>query len=93
MIADYAIPTRATALFSHENQGANGRRAAPEIKEQNAWGIAGDARAVRRTVVIAAADDMTFTPPTFTVRQRETVRLRVKNLGKDLHELVLRTPE
>ena len=29
----------------------------PRTKEQKAWGIAGNPRAVRRTIVIAAADD------------------------------------
>lgn len=46
---------------------------------------------MRRTIDIAMADDMTFTPSVIEVREGDTIRLRLKNKGKELHELVLGT--
>lgn len=67
--------------------------AAATAKEQKPWGIAGDARAVHRTLVIHMSDDMRFTPDRITVREGETLRLRLVNAGKMLHELVIGTRE
>jgi uncharacterized cupredoxin-like copper-binding protein len=91
-IAACAALAGATATLSHESHKARAPAAAPAAKEQKAWGIAGDPRAVRRTIVIAADDNLSFTPSVIEVHEGETVRVRVKNLGKDLHELVLGTP-
>ena len=66
---------------------------APIVKEQQAWGIAGDAKAVQRTITLRMTDDMRFSPDRITVRQGETLRLRVENKGKILHEVVLGTPD
>ena len=60
-------------------------------KEQKPWGIAGDAKAVGRTITISMADTMRFTPDRIEVRQGETLRLVMQNGGKVLHELVLGT--
>jgi uncharacterized cupredoxin-like copper-binding protein len=60
-------------------------------KEQKAWGIAGDAKAVKRTIALSMTDDMRFTPALIEVKQGETIRLVMKNDGKQLHELVLGT--
>ena len=38
-------------------------------------------------------DDMRFTPNHFSVKQGETVRLRVENKGQIMHEVVLGTTE
>ena len=58
-------------------------------KEQKDWGIGGDAKAVTRTIEITMLDTMRFVPDQITVKQGETVRLRVKNVGKVMHELVI----
>lgn len=65
----------------------------PAVKEQKPWGIAGDARAARRTIDIRMDDAMRFTPARIEVREGETVRFRVRNAGKVLHEMVIGTPE
>lgn len=65
---------------------------APVVKEQKDWGIAGDAKDVRRTITLLMSDDMRFTPDRIAVRQGETVRLRIQNKGQLLHELVIGTP-
>src|SRR5438105_2431644 len=65
----------------------------PVEKEQKAWGIAGDAKAVRRTVVLTMSDDMRFTPDHIEARQGETIRIVARNAGKMLHEIVIGTQQ
>ena len=60
-------------------------------KEQKEWGIAGDARAVNRTVEIRMSDTMRFTPNRIEVKQGETIRFVHKNDGKIVHEFVIGT--
>jgi uncharacterized cupredoxin-like copper-binding protein len=64
-----------SAAFAHGDATHAGKGAAVR-KEQKAWGIAGDARAVTRTI---------------EVKQGEIVRLILKNKGAMLHEFVLGT--
>ncbi|MGE3347749.1 MAG: cupredoxin domain-containing protein [Ramlibacter sp.] len=64
-------------------------RAGPVRKEQKEWGIAGDAKAVRRTIRLSMSDNMRFTPDKVEVKQGETVRLVIQNKGRLLHELVI----
>ena len=82
----------APAIASAHGNAANAHRGAT-AKEQKPWGIAGDAKAVRRTIAIRMTDDMRFTPDRIEVREGETVRLAVRNGGKMLHELVIGTPK
>jgi uncharacterized cupredoxin-like copper-binding protein len=86
-----ALVAFSAASQAHENHGAKPKGAATLAPEQKAWGIAGKASAARRTIDIAMADDMTFTPSVIEVREGDTIRLRLKNRGKELHELVLGT--
>jgi uncharacterized cupredoxin-like copper-binding protein len=67
--------------------------AGPVKKEQKDWGIAGDAKAVTRTIDITMSDAMRFTPDRVEVKLGETVRFRHKNAGKLLHEFVIGTPQ
>ncbi len=60
-------------------------------KEQKDWGIAGDTKAVRRTITLRMSDDMRFSPRHIEVQEGDTVRLRAENNGKMLHEMVLGT--
>lgn len=60
-------------------------------REQKDWGIAGAAKRVKRTLVVTMSDQMRFTPDTLTLRQGETVRIRLSNQGRMLHEFVLGT--
>jgi uncharacterized cupredoxin-like copper-binding protein len=90
LIAISALFISAIASFGHENahhSASNG----PVVKEQKAWGIAGDAKAVRRTITIRMTDDMRFMPRHIEVREGDTVRLRAENKGKVLHEIVIGT--
>ncbi len=78
---------------AHENQAHKPRAAALAAREQKPWGIAGDPAAVRRTIDIRMTDAMRFHPDRIEVREGETVRLRVRNAGQVLHELVIGTKE
>ena len=60
-------------------------------KEQKAWGIAGDAKAAKRTLNIVMTDNMRFTPDKIEVKQGETIKIVLKNEGKMLHEFVIGT--
>ena len=67
------------------------KKAGPVRKEQKDWGIAGDAKAARRTIDVRMGDGMRFTPDRIDVRRGETLRLRVHNSGKAMHEFVIGT--
>jgi uncharacterized cupredoxin-like copper-binding protein len=61
--------------------------------EQKAWGVAGDAKSVQRTVAVTMGDNMRFTPERVEVRQGETVKFVIRNSGQAAHEFVLGTKE
>ncbi len=61
------------------------------VKEQKAWGIAGDAKAVTRTITTAHGRRHALYPRHIEVREGETVRLRAQNQGKVMHEIVIGT--
>ena len=89
LIAACALLASANASFGHE--GASHAPRSPAAKEQKAWGIAGDAKAVTRTITLRMTDDMRFTPSHIEVREGETLRLRAENKGQVLHEIVIGT--
>ena len=76
---------------AHGDAHADKPAAADVAPEQTAWGIAGKAKAARRTIALRMSDQMRFTPDVIKVRKGETVRLRVRNDGKLMHELVIGT--
>lgn len=65
----------------------------PEMvkKEQKEWGIAGDAKAVKRTIEVSMTDKMRFSPDNIAVAQGDTIRFRIKNTGVLMHEFVIGT--
>ena len=84
-----ALSVGATFAYAH---GKDEHKKPAEVKkEQKEWGIAGDAKAVKRTINLTMSDDMRFTPDKIEVKQGETVKLVMKNSGKILHELVIGT--
>ncbi|MGX6570484.1 cupredoxin domain-containing protein [Cupriavidus necator] len=56
-----------------------------------AFGQAGDAKKVSRTINVDMTDDMRFIPSVITVKRGETIRFHVRNIGKMKHEMVLGT--
>lgn len=89
-IAACALLASAGTPWAHEKMPHHSANA-PVVKEQKDWGIAGDAKAVQRTITLHMSDDMRFTPNHIEVQEGDTVRLRVENKGKVLHEMVLGT--
>jgi uncharacterized cupredoxin-like copper-binding protein len=83
-----ALPT--TALRAHGPQsGHQGHAAKTAPAEQMAWGIAGSAKAVSRTLTIDMSDDMKFSPNRLRIQLNETIRFQVRNRGKVMHEMVI----
>jgi len=75
--------------FAHGEERYVGKVAKAAAKEQQAWGIAGNADEVSQTVEIRMSDTMRFKPDRLTVRVGETVRFVMLNEGRLMHELVI----
>jgi uncharacterized cupredoxin-like copper-binding protein len=91
LIAAAALLAPLAALAHGNTHGQAAPRAG--AKDQKPWGIAGDRKAVTRTIAVGMADDMRFTPDRIEVRRGETIRFVAANKGKVLHELVIATPD
>jgi len=85
----WLLPTSAQA---HGNAHAT-EQTTTVIREQKPWGIAASPQSAQRTVEIRMTDAMRFSPRHLDVREGETLRLRARNRGKVLHEIVLGTRE
>ena len=72
---------------------ANHARPGAAVKEQKPWGIAGERKAARRTVVFRMSDDMRFSPARLDVTVGETLRLVIFNDGRLMHEFVIGTKD
>lgn len=81
-----------TAAWAHGDEHTEARNG-PVRKEQQAWGIASEAKAAKRTIQLAMTDNMRFTPDRIEVKQGETLRLSITNKGAILHELVIGTKQ
>lgn len=78
--------------FAHGGAERAPEPASDTAREQQDWGIAGEERAVSRTIPIVMTDDMRFVPDRIAVRLGETVRFTHRNRGAVMHEMVLGTP-
>ena len=85
-LSAFSIPA-----FAHGDSKDGKPKNAAVKKEQKPWGMAGDARAVKRTITLTMTDDMRFTPDKIEVRRGDTVKFVMKNNGKLMHEMVLGT--
>lgn len=90
LVAAAALLTGSGAAWAHGNAPHATVKAAMSAQQQD-WGIAGNAKAVQRTITLRMGDDMRFAPAHIEVREGETVRLVVQNRGQLLHEIVLGT--
>ena len=79
------------AALAHGDKPHAHRSASAVAKEQKDWGIAGEARAVRRTIEVGMSDDIRFKPDRIEVALGETIRFVVRNHGKLMHEFVIGT--
>ncbi|HEY9096931.1 MAG TPA: cupredoxin family protein [Hydrogenophaga sp.] len=89
LFASFALSMGSLALA----HGDKGHDKPPSVikKEQKDWGIAGDAKDVVRTIDVQMGDNMRFTPDRLEVQRGQTIRFRLANKGKALHEMVLGT--
>jgi len=92
LIACTAILVSAGAVFSHGDE-AHAAKTGPVKMEQKDWGIAGTAKAVKRTIAISMSDAMRFTPNHIDIKRGETVKFTVKNDGTVVHEFVIGTTQ
>lgn len=88
-----AASLAAASLHAAAHGDAHAAKAGPVRKEQKEWGIAGDAKAARRTIALTMTDNMRFTPDRIEVKRGETVRFVVRNAGRLQHEIVIGTRE
>ena len=79
-----------SVVYSHSDE-AQAKKASAVKLEQQPWGIAGAAKAVKRTIEVSMTDAMRFSPDTIELKQGDTVKLVLKNHGKQLHEFVIGT--
>ncbi len=84
------IAGASTFAFAHTDT-PHAKKAGAVKKEQKEWGIAGDAKAVTRTVTLTMSDNMRFTPDRLDIKQGETIKIVIKNAGKMMHEMVIGT--
>lgn len=90
-----AASTASSAAFAH-GDGDHAPKAPAYVASQvvdTPFGRQGDPRKVARTVAIDMSDQMRFTPSVLTVKRGETLRLKVTNRGRLMHELVLGTED
>lgn len=88
-----ALPLALALPAAQAHGEAHHGNKADVIKEQKPWGIAGDAKDVRRTITVRMTDDMKLTPNHIEVREGETLRIRAVNAGAVMHEIVIGTRE
>ena len=90
LIASALSAATTSTVFAHSNE-THAKKSGPVKKEQKSWGIAGDDKAVKRTITMTMTDNMRFTPDKLEFKQGETVKFVIKNNGKVMHEFVLGT--
>ena len=86
-----ALFSLAATTLAQAHGDEHAKKTAVVKKEQKEWGIAGDAKAVKRTIALSMTDNMRFNPALIEVKQGDTIKLVMKNEGKQMHELVLGT--
>ena len=58
---------------------------------QTDFGMAGDPSKVTRTIKLSMGDNFRFTPENISIKQGETIKFVVANMGKIQHEMVIGT--
>jgi uncharacterized cupredoxin-like copper-binding protein len=78
-------------VFAHGDEKHEKKAKQAISTDEHAFGREGDPKKVSRTVNVDMNDQMRFKPAELTVKQGETIRFRVKNSGKVMHEMVIGT--
>jgi uncharacterized cupredoxin-like copper-binding protein len=90
LAAVFAIAAASSPAQAHDSSHAGHAATPPQAREMR-FGRTGDPKKAARTIEVDMSDRMRFTPAELTVKQGETVRFRVRNSGKVMHEMVLGT--
>jgi uncharacterized cupredoxin-like copper-binding protein len=94
MISRYSRSLIFCALFAISGEAlANGTHSTGHGHDNETIGMPGKDAQVNRTVNIEMNDEMRFIPDNITVKQGETVRFKLKNIGNNDHEFVLGTEQ
>lgn len=92
LIVAFAVLATLLAAATAHAHGPQVHGSGPNLEMvETPFGRTGDPKKVTRTITIDMLDTMRFSPASITVRQGATVRLRVRNAGEVLHELVIGT--
>ena len=79
--------------WSHGKKHSDAAKASakPAAMVETPFGKTGEPKKATRAITVDMSDKMRFSPSAITVKQGETVKFRVKNSGKVMHEFVLGT--
>ena len=84
-----ALAAFAPAALAHGEAKHDPQANRPMSTEEKPFGREGDPAKVSRTIEVDMSDEMRFRPAELEVKQGETIRFRVRNSGKVMHEMVL----
>ena len=87
----FLLTIAATAALAFAGAAAAAGEHGTHGQEGASVGKPGKAAQASRTIEVDMFDNMRFKPETIEVKQGETIRFRVKNSGKQMHEMVLGT--
>lgn len=89
-----ALLTLPFPAYSHGNNPHTPSAKLAEVElEQKAWGIGSTGEHSSRVVEVTLDDTMRFEPGTLNFEKGETIRFRVTNKGRLMHEFVLGTKD
>ena len=91
LISAAALFLIAQLAWAHQPHHHSNNPAPAVAAEETAFGREGDPKKVSRTINVDMSDRMRFSPADLSIKQGETIRFRVKNSGKVMHEMVLGT--
>ncbi|MBX3620783.1 MAG: cupredoxin family protein [Rhizobacter sp.] len=90
-----ALASLGVSAFAHgdESHPAKAHHYDATKAEERAFGREGNPKKVTRTIKVDMTDAFRFTPADVVIKRGETVKFVVSNSGKQLHEMVLGTPQ
>ena len=85
--------TAAVSAHSDKHRAAAKTRHDAAKVQDTAFGHEGDPKKVNRVVRLTMTDAFRYTPSEITLKRGDTVRFIAHNQGRQLHEMVLGTPD
>ena len=91
LVAAVGTMTFTPTVAGHGESHAKPKKAGSSKNEETAFGRTGDPARVSRTIEVGMDDTMHFTPGDIVIRRGATIRFKVSNSGKLMHEMVIGT--